>query len=61
MESSFVRGHLNIFVELELAFEASIVSLRFFGKDTKHGHYWAKRNKAAERMKKRQPDDCLNH
>uniref|UniRef100_M1DPU1 Uncharacterized protein n=1 Tax=Solanum tuberosum TaxID=4113 RepID=M1DPU1_SOLTU len=30
MESLFVWGNLISFVELELAFEASIVSLRFF-------------------------------
>uniref|UniRef100_M1DUV8 Integrase core domain containing protein n=1 Tax=Solanum tuberosum TaxID=4113 RepID=M1DUV8_SOLTU len=33
MESSFVRGHSNAFVELELSFEASNASLRIFDID----------------------------
>ncbi|KAG5605925.1 hypothetical protein H5410_027417 [Solanum commersonii] len=61
MESFFVLGHLNTLVELELAFEASIVSLRIFGNETKHGRYRTKRNKVAERRKKRRPEDCLIH
>ncbi|KAH0679272.1 hypothetical protein KY284_020357 [Solanum tuberosum] len=44
--------HLISFVEFVLAFEASIVSLRFFDNE---------RNKAAERTKKRRPEDHLNH
>ena len=31
MESFFVRGHLDIFVELKLAQVASIASMRIFG------------------------------
>ncbi|KAG5579821.1 hypothetical protein H5410_050448 [Solanum commersonii] len=53
MESLFVWGHLSTFVELELAFEATIVSLRFFDD--------AKRNKAAERTKKIKHEDRLTH
>ncbi|XP_049363326.1 uncharacterized protein LOC125828065 [Solanum verrucosum] len=34
---------------------------RYFEFETKHGHYWAKRNNAVERMKKRRPEDRLNH
>uniref|UniRef100_M1DA01 Uncharacterized protein n=1 Tax=Solanum tuberosum TaxID=4113 RepID=M1DA01_SOLTU len=45
MESSFVRGHSKAFVELELAFEASIASLRIFGKDQVNG----KREQSAHR------------
>ncbi|KAG5589976.1 hypothetical protein H5410_040490, partial [Solanum commersonii] len=45
--------HLSTIVELELAFEASIVNLRIFAN--------AKRNKATEKTKKRRPEDRLNH
>ena len=31
MESFFVRGHLDIFIKLELAQVASIASMRIFG------------------------------
>ncbi|KAG5580479.1 hypothetical protein H5410_051106 [Solanum commersonii] len=55
-ETKSIWGHLNTLVELELAFEASIVSMRFFDVgfkylefEVKHGHYLARRNKAAEK------------
>ncbi|KAG5570808.1 hypothetical protein H5410_060574 [Solanum commersonii] len=49
MESFLVLGHLNTLVELELAFKASMVSMRFFDIsvylefEEKHGHYLAKK------------------
>ena len=38
----------------------SLIS-RYLDLGTKHGQKWVKRNKAAERMKKKRPVDCLIH
>uniref|UniRef100_M1DRG4 Uncharacterized protein n=1 Tax=Solanum tuberosum TaxID=4113 RepID=M1DRG4_SOLTU len=66
VESFFALGHLSTFVELELAFEASIVSLRIFGygnwieeqsKDTN----FQKGTKQADRRKKRDRGDRQVH
>ncbi|KAG5631208.1 hypothetical protein H5410_002925, partial [Solanum commersonii] len=55
MESFFVRGHLNNLVELELAFEASMVSLRFFD----NGKTWTLLIKKEQRQLKEQRNEVL--
>ncbi|KAG5606062.1 hypothetical protein H5410_027554, partial [Solanum commersonii] len=52
--------HLTTIVELEFSFEASIVNLRIFDNVSSNAHFVLITN-AAERTKKRRPEDRLNH